>query len=77
MSDSTFTHLRVSGAHTITCKTPLRSPRNALVKNLEFRRTLGMKSHLPPNQPMKPTAPSRMTTSELAADPARGLSLSR
>jgi hypothetical protein len=30
-----------------------------------------------PNQPMKPTAPDRTTVSVFAADPARGLSLSR
>jgi hypothetical protein len=30
-----------------------------------------------PNQQMKPTAPLRENPSELATDPARGLSLSR
>src|SRR5882724_10949355 len=32
---------------------------------------------LPSNQPMKPTAPWRYNFSEVATDPARGLSLSR
>jgi hypothetical protein len=69
MSDSTFMHLRVSGAHTITCKTRLRSPRNAPVKNLEFQRTLGMKSHLPPNQSMKPTGHCEKTSACLPPTP--------
>jgi len=34
-------------------------------------------NHIASNQPMKLTAPDRITTGELATDPARGLSLSR
>ena len=56
MSDFTSTHLRVSAPHTITCKTHSRLRRNALVKNLEFRRTLGMMHRLSPNQSLQLTA---------------------
>jgi len=31
----------------------------------------------PSNQPIKPTAPNRMNATDVATDPARGLSLSR